>query len=202
MARPREHDLDLILDQARALWVEGGQVAVTVRALSARSGVSNGTLYHAFGSRDGLLARTWAREAARFLAFQRAAAEAARKHGTAKDAVVAAALAPSGYAGDDEAGARLLLSTRSDDLTAGDLPQEQRDELTRLRDELGALITGLARSVWETADRRAVALVRYCVVDLPSALLLSRSRLTDPLAQQALEAAVRGIVAIRLDPAS
>lgn len=202
MARPREHDLDQLLDHARALWVEGGRPAVTVRALSARSGASNGSLYHAFGSRDGLLARVWAREASRFLAFQRAAAEAARATGTAADAMVAAALAPAGYAAEDEHGARLLLSATGDDLATGELAAEQRDELARLRVELGGLITELAGWVWGAADSQTVQLARHCVVDLPSALLLAESRTTDQVARRALESAVRGIVTSAADRAA
>lgn len=194
MARPREHDLDEILDHARALWVSDGMAGVTVRALSARSGVSNGALYHAFGSRDGLLARVWAREAVRFLAFQEGEVEAALARESAEDAVVAAALATAGYARHDEAGARLLLSVSGDALASSELSEEQAGELTRLRRELGRLIVRLARALWDREDTAALTLVRYCVVDLPSALLLSRSRLSDPVARHALEAAVRGIV--------
>ncbi|WP_170191751.1 TetR/AcrR family transcriptional regulator [Saccharothrix syringae] len=45
-----------VLDAALALVAEGGLDAVTIGALTARSGVSNGSVYHHFGSRAGLLA--------------------------------------------------------------------------------------------------------------------------------------------------
>jgi AcrR family transcriptional regulator len=61
MARPRVHDPDRVLDAAESLVVACGPAAVTIRAISAAVGVSNGAVYHTFGSRMGLLARAWLR---------------------------------------------------------------------------------------------------------------------------------------------
>ncbi|MDO9496790.1 MAG: helix-turn-helix domain-containing protein [Nocardioides sp.] len=195
MGRPREHDPEAVLDHARRLWVEGGPAGVTIRALAAESGVSNGAIYHAFGSRDGLLARVWSREAQRFLELQRAAVTAVLDDdGPVEDAVVAAALAPTAYAELDEPGARLLLTTTGDELADRDLAPPERGELRRLRRDLTGLVTDLSSRQWGRTDRAALATMRYCVVDLPGALLLAPARLTDPVAQHALELAVRGIV--------
>lgn len=199
MGRPREHDLEAVLDHARRLWVAGGPAGVTIRALASESGVSNGAIYHAFGSRDGLLARVWCREAQRFLELQRAAVESVLDGGgpvadAAVAAVVAAALAPTAYAEHDEAGARLLLATTGDELADRDLAPAERAELRRLRRQLTRLITDLADRQWGRTDAAALTTIRYCVVDLPAALLLARRGLTDPVARHALELAVRGVV--------
>lgn len=195
MGRPREHDLEAVLDHARRLWVEGGPAGVTIRALASESGVSNGAIYHAFGSRDGLLARVWAREAQRFLAMQRSSVDAVLgSGGTVADAVVTAALAPAAYAEQDEAGARLLLTTTGDQLADGELAAQERAELRRLRRDLTGLITDLSARQWDRTDRAALATMRYCVVDLPGALLLTPAHPTDPVAGRALELAVRGIL--------
>ena len=107
---------------------------------------------------------------------------------------MAAALAPAAYAARDAAGARLLLAVRADDLAA-DVGEAQRHQVRELRRRLTALVTRLAVEVWGSEEPPATTLVAWCVVDLPSALLLAGDRVTDPLAHLALERAVRGVLA-------
>ncbi|WP_113702203.1 helix-turn-helix domain-containing protein, partial [Nonomuraea lactucae] len=96
MPRPRTHDLDRLLDVAERLVAEGGLEPFTVRGLAAASGVSNGAIYHAFGSLPVLLGRMWLRAAGDFLDLQEELARAVRGSGpeAAVAAVVAAASAP------------------------------------------------------------------------------------------------------------
>ena len=61
MARAREHDEDAVLDAARAVVLGHGVRATTIAAISAASGAPSGSLYHAFGSRHGVLAAVWRR---------------------------------------------------------------------------------------------------------------------------------------------
>ncbi|WP_162599839.1 TetR/AcrR family transcriptional regulator [Nocardioides solisilvae] len=195
MGRRREHDLDEVLDHARTLWAREGRGALTIRALSAASGMSNGAIYHAFGSRDGLLALTWAREARRFVERQRAGvARALDEGGGPVEALVVAATAPAAHARHDEEGARLLLSVRPRDLTTDALTPAQQQELAQLRHDLDRLVRQLAALLWQRQDRAALVTVRCCLVELPSALLLRPRRVTDPLARLVLERAVRGVV--------
>ncbi|MGZ4488724.1 MAG: TetR/AcrR family transcriptional regulator [Nocardioides sp.] len=72
---------DAMLDATLALLADGGLAAVTVAAVSERAGTSNGSLYHRFGGRAGLLLAAQDRamgtiEAATAAAFARADAEA------------------------------------------------------------------------------------------------------------------------------
>ncbi len=191
--RPREHDLDSLLDHARALLVEQGVSGLTMRALSARSGVGNGAIYNAFGSRKNLLARTWVREAEDFVRFQRTLAEEALATTGPAEAIVAASLAPARYAENNEEASRLLLAVEAKDVLDPDLGPDERADVDRLRASLGKLIVDLADALWQRTDRDAVLLVRLCLVDLPSKLLLSHKRVADPLTQHALTHAVRGI---------
>ena len=117
MPRPRVHDLEHVLDVAERLAVAKGPAAVTIRALSDATSVSNGALYHAFGTRAGLLGRAWVRAAERFLELQRNAVEQALSggadtEGNATEAVVAAALCPASLFDQNPTSARFLLTVR------------------------------------------------------------------------------------------
>ncbi len=195
MGRPRRYGLDDLLRHARALWIESGAAGVTIRALSAASGASNGAVYHAFGSRDGVLARVWAVEADDFLRFQRQRADEALHGPDPVSALVAAALAPADYAVADRDSARLLLSADADELDTPALDDDGSRRLHRLRNELGRLHIDLARALWGRRDHAAVTAVRHCVVSLPGTLLLKADDITDPLARHVLEHAVRGVAA-------
>jgi AcrR family transcriptional regulator len=45
-----------ILEAARACFSEHGYAATTIELIAARSGASNGSIYHHFGAKDGILA--------------------------------------------------------------------------------------------------------------------------------------------------
>ncbi|GHH30998.1 TetR/AcrR family transcriptional regulator [Lentzea cavernae] len=57
-----------LLDAALELVEEGGLDAVTIAALTERSGMSNGSIYHHFGSRAGVFAKLYADSYARCIA--------------------------------------------------------------------------------------------------------------------------------------
>src|SRR5262249_61065198 len=65
MPRPRSHSPDAVLDAARAIVLSDGARAATVAAIARASKAPTGSLYHAFGSRDGLLTAAWERAARR-----------------------------------------------------------------------------------------------------------------------------------------
>src|SRR5215218_7025071 len=47
---------DEILSAARACFAAHGYAATTIELIAAESGASNGSIYHHFGSKDGILA--------------------------------------------------------------------------------------------------------------------------------------------------
>ncbi|OBG82456.1 TetR family transcriptional regulator [Mycobacterium sp. E802] len=192
MPRPRRYDPDAVLDAAESLVAQAGPAAVTIRAISEAVGLSNGALYHSFGSRVGLLGQAWLRAGRRFLALQRELVDAARP-GT--DAIAAAADAPVIFAERHPASARLLLQIRREQLLGPDVPEDLADQLRALETQLVELMIGLATSAWNRRDRAAVDTVTTCIVDLPTAILLHRNRLADPTARHHLSAAVTAVLA-------
>ena len=199
MPRPRVHDLDAALDTAERLAVEGGPSAVTLRAVAAATEMSNGAIYHAFGSRGGLVGRAWLRAAHRFLDLQQASVEHALERGPV-DAVVAAADTPAVFAEKFPQSSRLLLTVRRDELLGSDVPEDVADELARLDSVLVELFVRLAQALWGRRDGRAVEVIEACVVGLPTGLLLRARRKPDDAMRRRLEAAVRAVLA--LDPPS
>ncbi|WP_067686713.1 TetR/AcrR family transcriptional regulator [Nocardia jejuensis] len=190
MARPRTHDPDTVLDAAESLAVSAGPAAVTIRAVAAATGMSNGAIYHTFASRSELLARTWIRAANRFLSLQ---SELVDPH-TGIDAVIAAALAPAEFADRYPLSTKLFFTVRRTDLLGPDLTDELRRDLDAPQRALITLMRRLSTDLWQRRDARAVDTITTCIVDLPTAILLERDRLADPTARAHLRAAVRAVL--------
>ncbi|MFE2956018.1 TetR family transcriptional regulator [Nocardia tengchongensis] len=198
MPRPRTHDPDLVLDAAEALAVRSGPAAVTIRAVATATGVSNGALYHTFGSRAELLGRTWIRAAHRFLTLQ---AELVAAAGDGIDAVIAAAEAPAEFGARYPLSTQLFFRVRRSDLLGDDQPESVRTELDATQRTLVELMKTLAGRLWQRRDAHAVDTLTICLVDLPTAILLDRDRLANPVARQQLRAAVRAVLDIGPAPA-
>ncbi|MBL1076982.1 TetR/AcrR family transcriptional regulator [Nocardia sp. 2] len=198
MPRPRTHDPDTVLDAAESLAVASGAAAVTIRAVAAATGMSNGALYHTFGSRAELLGRTWIRAAQRFLDVQ--AELVADCGGDATHAVIAAAEAPVVFARRFPASTTLMFVARRNELLGGELPDTVTAELAVTDRRLIGMLKQLALNLWGRKDSRAVDTITTCVVDLPTAILLDRDRLADPTAHAHLRAAVRAVLEIGPPP--
>ena len=203
MPRPRVYEPDRVLDAVESLAVASGPAAVTIRAVSAATGVSNGALYHTFGSRSGLMGRAWLRAGHRFLTAQNALVdEALAKAGprAAVAAVVAAADAPVVFAEQYPDSSKLLLTVRREELLDSDLPDEIATELRDLDRLLVGMMIRLAVHIWDRKDARAVDTITTCIVDLPTAILLRRNRLANATAREHLRASVRAVLDIGPPP--
>lgn len=208
MARPRLHSLDDLLDIAERLVTSGDPTGLTLRGLAGAAGASNGTIYHAFRSKEELLARLWLRATSRLGAIMedavRSADDGAPDGTPARDAVAAVALSPVRLAQTHPASAQLFFAQRSDQLFSSDLAPEVLDELSAVRKRFGGLLVTLADGVWGRTDRIAVEAITACVVDVPGGLLRRRlleGRPADAATERRIEAAVRAILAVPLDPA-
>lgn len=207
MPRPRVHDPERILDAAESLAVESGPAAVTIRAISAATGVSNGAVYHGFGSRGALLARAWLRAGRRFLEAQaslidQALSSSGRQTTTEAtvDAVVAAADTPVVFAARYPNSSALLWKVRREELLGGELPDEIATELRDLDVLLVDVMIRLSLSMWDRKDADAVDTIAMCIVDLPAGIVLKRDRLGGKTARQQLHAAVKAVLDIGPPP--
>jgi AcrR family transcriptional regulator len=157
MARPLVHDRDRILDAARELALDQGGRAATIEAIAAASGASSGSLYHRFGSRDGVLLAVLERAVARFAdPFVRALAEP-----DPRAAALAGARRVVRFARQHRADATLLVSVRPTDLLVADPVRSPA------YDAVDEAVRGLARRLIGSADGAAAQRVRLAVVDLP-----------------------------------
>jgi AcrR family transcriptional regulator len=198
MPRPRVYDEDQILDAVEQLAVESGPAAVTIRAISAAIGVSNGAVYHTFGSRAGLAGRAWLRAWQRFLGTINELIDAAlgAPDGGGVAAVVAASDASAVFAERYPQSSRLIFTVRREDLLGPDTPTEMSTQFHDLERLLVESMIRLARALWDRKDAAAVDVITICIVDLPSAILLQRNRINDQAARERLHAAVRAVLAV------
>lgn len=191
-----------MLDAAESLAVEAGPAGVTTRSVAAAAGVSNGAIYHNFGSRTELVARTWLRAARRFLDVQTELVDAALADTAADpvDAVVAAAQAPAVFYERRRQSAELVWRVQRDQLLGPDLPASLAAELKDLDRQLIDLMVRLSSHLWDRRDGAAVDAITVCIVDLPTAIILSRNRISNSWARDRLTAAVRAVLAAEPTP--
>lgn len=203
MPRPRVYDPERVLDAVESLAVASGPAAVTIRAIGTAVGVSNGAVYHTFGSRAGLIGRAWLRAGRRFLTVQTTLVDEALStpdSAAGVEAVVAAAEVPVVFAEQYPDSSKLLLTVRREELLNEEMPHEIATELRDLDQSLVGLMIRLATAVWERKDARAVDAITTCIVDLPTAILLRRDRLGSATAREHLRAAVRAVLAVGPPP--
>jgi len=183
-----------------SLTVASGPAAVTIRAVSSAVGVSNGALYHTFESRSGLIGRAWIRAARRFFTLQHASVDQALADGDPRAAVVVAAEAPAVFAEQHPKSSAVLWAVSREELLNSDLPDDVAAELHELQRLLIGLMIRLADALWGRKDARAVDSITTCIVDLPTAIVLSRERLANPTAREHLRASVRAVLDVGPPP--
>jgi len=172
MAPPRKHDTDRILDAARTLVLRDGPRAASVAAIARESEAPAGTLYHRFGSRDGVLAAAWLRALEGFQQHALAAAE----HPDPLEAAVAMASSQVSFARQHPEDARLLATVRRDDLLDADPDDGFHLCLQAINTPLQRKLTALTKALTGRTDARALDVTIRAVVDLPNAAIRRHAR--------------------------
>jgi AcrR family transcriptional regulator len=193
MPRPQVYERDAMLNAAEELAVEGGVKAVTIRAVSERAGISNGAIYHAFGSRGGLVGRAWVRAARRFLALQRQAVDA---EDDPIRAVVVAADTPAVFSERYPLSAQLWLRIPREELI-GEAPAEVQAELNAIDTDFRDMLIRLSIAMWDRKDAASVAVIEDCVVGLPTGLMLRRPMPPTANTRRRLAVAVEAILSAK-----
>jgi AcrR family transcriptional regulator len=152
-----------MLDAARDLLLESGSSNATIEAIADLSGAPTGSIYHRFGSRDGLLTRLWMRAVYR----SQASFLAALEHENPSTAALAAAQSILEFCEQEPADARLLVSFRREDLIRTAPNGELAQELEELNRPVEAAVVALARRLYGRATRAAVNRTLLAVFDLP-----------------------------------
>ncbi|SON61800.1 hypothetical protein MSIMFI_03319 [Mycobacterium simulans] len=203
MLRPQLHEPDFVLDSAEELVAQDGMDAVTIRALTKATGVSNGAIYRTFESRGGLLGRVWVRAERRFLDLMTSRVEDAKSQPDADplDAVYAAAetslLYPEMYPGSSA----LLMTVRREEIASQAMPRAIADQLRASERELAEVMARLAEGLWDRSDVSAVDLISTCIVDLPKWIAARDQRYSMPILRDYLRAAVRSVLEVGPPPA-
>ncbi len=143
----------------------------------------------------------WLRAAQQFLTVQRDAVDAAlavsNSREAAVEAVIAAADTPAAFLLEFPVRGRFLLTvSRRELLGSEDIPADLAADLRSLDTTLIELFIRLSQALWSRADSSAVSVIRDCVVELPTALLLRGNRTPDPDVRERLATAVRAVLTL------
>ncbi|BDB43281.1 TetR family transcriptional regulator [Mycobacterium kiyosense] len=203
VSSPRLHHHDYVLDSAEDLVAQDGIEAVTIRALTKVTGVSNGGIYRAFESRGGLLGRVWIRAERRFLDLLTSLVDEARDApGSAPiDAVHAAAETSLLYPKMFPGSSACLMTVRRADVVSQPMPPAVAEQLRALDNELAAVMAKLAENLWGRSDVSAVDLIATCIIDLPKWIGLRGHQHGMPVVRNYLRAAVRSVLEVGPPPA-
>lgn len=153
MARTRIHTDDAVLDATTKVVLGGGVRAATINAIAGASGAPVGSLYHRFGSREGVLSALWERAIGRFHAHY-IPAELPGPDPVATGVGIAESV--PAFARQHPAEAQLLMTLRPADLL------ERPEDLEHLNAAAAAAVTGMAAALPVSSER-----VRMALVDLP-----------------------------------
>jgi AcrR family transcriptional regulator len=178
MGRPALVTPSEILDAACRLLASGGVEALTFRAIRSALGISNGSLVHAFATRDALVTALWLRTVRRF----EEGFVAVLTTGAPRRAIVGAAIWVIHWARTHPSEAGLLARN------------ELRQRHGRRRARLASALDEVASRLDPADVARGRRLVRFAAIDVPHAAVraaLDWGRPLDALDEELVRRAAR-----------
>ncbi|HKJ35020.1 MAG TPA: helix-turn-helix domain-containing protein [Solirubrobacterales bacterium] len=153
MPRARLHSDDTVLDATAGILLAEGARSASVKAIAGASGAPVGSIYHRYGSRDGVLVALWERAVRRFHASY-IPAEVPGPDPVATGVAMAASVAEFAHANASDA--QILMTLRPEDLLDG------KESFERLNAGIVGAVRRLGDALPVDGER-----VRMAVVDLP-----------------------------------
>ena len=129
---------------------------VTLRDVVSHAGVSIGSLYHRFGSREGMLAHAWLDAVQVFQA--RFLAELTSDNPNAGER---AAMATPKFCRDEPARARILVCCRREEFISDDTPKELRAQVETVNDDISGKVIEFSRLRGYTLEACQLGLVAF-----------------------------------------
>jgi len=164
MGRPILHDASALILAAQSLAAAGTAAEVTMAAVARASGAPVGSIYHRFGSRDGLLAAAWLDAVSSFQAGFIPALQAGAGHPGLE-----AALHTTAWARENAVRARLLVLQRGHEFGSERWSDPVRDRGRRLAADLEAGLSGFCEQHLGSSGGESRRLVTFALLDLPHA---------------------------------
>lgn len=178
------------LAAALAIAAERGPAAVTVGSISERLRAPTGSFYHRFASRNVLLGLLWLKTV---LAFQQGVSAAI----DAGDGLRAALHTPAWVREHLDEG-RLLLLYHRDDFVQGGWPEELRERVAALTQEMLSGAARFARLVFGRDGPEELRLSQFLLAEVPVAAVrqhLIRHEPPPPLVDRMIRVTYRAVVA-------
>lgn len=181
MGRPSSFLDETVFAAVANCLVEQGEVRL--QAVTATAGVSTGSIYHRFGSREGLMAAAWLDAVEAFQErFLVALAAGSREAG------VAAALATPAFCREDVARALILTTGRRSEMMSDKAPPEMQARLDQLNARSKAALEAFALEQGLPLER-----VRLALIGIPLGAV--RLYLPDKAVPESVDADIRMAVA-------
>lgn len=190
MPRPREFDADVAVDRAMELFWRHGYEATSVADLAGELGIGKGSLYAAFGSKDGLYAAALGRYCSSTAGDLVTLLDDAEEVRPALRAVLGSMAAAD--AADPERGCLLVNAAieRADDpATVGTVAGTMR----RLESALAAALERARARGEITADKDPAALARFLTTFLQGLRVMGKARAAPYVIDDAIEVALAAL---------